>query len=249
MDMFREILGFYDVVEDHELKSGAIALFFALLHRANRNGWKEWFIVSSKKLEALSGQGKTTVWSNLKVLKACGLIDYRTAKGAKTEFKIIPTRSKYEPLPEPLPEREPERLPEQEPEPPLIERAEDVDVDDNDSPLPPSGGAPAAQPLDYEKIVELFHHLCPSLPRLKVITDQRKRAMRSAHKTLSDMRAKFCHLFIAVERSDFLTGRDEKHWKGCGFDWILKQANLVKIMEDTYPNNVKKGSDGTWTKG
>ena len=139
MDMFREILGFYDVVEDHELKSGAIALFFALLHRANRNGWKEWFIVSSKKLEALSGQGKTTVWSNLKVLKACGLIDYRTAKGAKTEFKIIPTRSKYEPLPEPVSEQEPEQLPEQEPEPPLIERAEDVDVDN--SLLPEAAGA------------------------------------------------------------------------------------------------------------
>lgn len=133
MDIFRELRGFYDIVEDYELKSGAIALYHALMHRANRSGWKEWFIVSSKRLEAISGQGKTSVWSNLKVLKGCGLIDYRTAKGAKTEFKIISTHSKYEPLCEPVSEREPEPKPERQGEPPLIERAEDVNTDINGS--------------------------------------------------------------------------------------------------------------------
>jgi len=101
MDMYREILSFYDTVEDNDLKAGAISLWFALLHKANRSGWKEWFVVSGKKLEALSGQGKTAIWENLRVLKACGRIDYRTAKGKKTEFRLL-TRSPREPLCEPL---------------------------------------------------------------------------------------------------------------------------------------------------
>ena len=69
MDMLREILSFYDVVDDLELKAPSISLWHAVMHRCNRGGWKDWTVITSSKLEALSGQGKTAVWSNLKTLK------------------------------------------------------------------------------------------------------------------------------------------------------------------------------------
>ncbi|MNP53901.1 hypothetical protein D3C76_1484160 [compost metagenome] len=38
-----------------------------------------------------------------------------------------------------------------------------------------------------------------------------------------------------VEASDFLTGRDGK-WGNCGFDWIIKESNYIKILEGNYAN-------------
>ena len=45
-------------------------------------------------------------------------------------------------------------------------------------------------------------------------------------------------LFESVQQSDFLTGRSGQ-WNNCGFDWILKPANLLKITENTYRNKTK----------
>lgn len=36
--------------------------------------------------------------------------------------------------------------------------------------------------------------------------------------------------------SDFLCGRSANQWTGCGFDWIVKQANFTKLMEGNYDN-------------
>ena len=36
--------------------------------------------------------------------------------------------------------------------------------------------------------------------------------------------------------SDFLTGRTDRPFTGCGFDWITKQANFTKLMEGNYDN-------------
>ena len=42
-------------------------------------------------------------------------------------------------------------------------------------------------------------------------------------------------LFKIVDDSDFLSGRNGK-WTGCNLEWVLKPANITKIMEGNYAN-------------
>jgi len=140
MNYIREIRGFYEFVEDNELRAGQIALWHALMHKANRGGWEEWFRVSDKKLAALAGLGRTTIWDQLKELRKIGLIDYRTGKGNKKEFKMI-SCSKFEHISE----QEPEQHPEQHPEHPLIERALNGNENKNCSFVGVTVGVPRAR--------------------------------------------------------------------------------------------------------
>ena len=86
--------------------------------------------------------------------------------------------------------------------------------------------------VDYAHIVDLFNSICTSLPKVQSITDRRKKAIRSVSQAVADF-GSWDKLFQTVEQSDFLTGRSGA-WSGCGFDWILKPANLVKIIEGNY---------------
>lgn len=88
--------------------------------------------------------------------------------------------------------------------------------------------------IDYAAITDLYHLLCPSLPRIEKMTDARKKAIKSAEKNYGH--EIFESLFLRAEQSDFLTGRSGL-WS-CGFDWILKPANLVKIIEGNYDNKL-----------
>lgn len=86
----------------------------------------------------------------------------------------------------------------------------------------------------YQKVIDLFNEVCVSLPKVTKITEPRKKAIKRASQDLSTLE-QFKQLFETVEKSDFLTDRAGKGWK-CGFDWIMKPANLQKILEGNYNN-------------
>lgn len=86
--------------------------------------------------------------------------------------------------------------------------------------------------IDYQHIVNLFNSICTSLPKVKKITDWRKKKIKQANQQLD---GQFEFFFKRIEQSDFLTGRNGK-WTACNFDWIMKAENLVKIIEGTYDN-------------
>ena len=86
--------------------------------------------------------------------------------------------------------------------------------------------------VDYTHIVDLFNSICTSLPKVQAVTDRRKKSIRAASQTVADFGG-WEKIFETVQHSDFLTGRSGA-WSGCGFDWILKPANLVKIIEGNY---------------
>lgn len=96
---------------------------------------------------------------------------------------------------------------------------------------PPGGAVPAPS---YQEIKESFNRVCVSLPKVREISDSRRRAIKSASKTLNG--TSFDELFERVQASDFLTGRGGTRSGFCSFDWILKPANLVKILEGNYDN-------------
>lgn len=94
--------------------------------------------------------------------------------------------------------------------------------------------------MEYGKVMEAFNEICPSLPKVRSITTGRRKAIKAAAKLLDDTGG-FPALFHKVEASDFLTGRNGG-WNGCGFDWLLKPANLTKILEGNYDNRAGASS-------
>ena len=103
----------------------------------------------------------------------------------------------------------------------------------------------ASKPINFDAIVGLFNAICVSLPKVAKLTDARKAAIRGAVHRGVDLES----LFKAVEASDFLTGRSG-NFHGCGFDWIMKPSNQVKIIEGNYRNKTAQITDevGDWWK-
>jgi hypothetical protein len=78
--------------------------------------------------------------------------------------------------------------------------------------------------------VELFHEYCPSLPKIREVSDSRVRRLAALRKQVGDLAA----YFGRVEASDFLTGRTGR-WRA-DLDWITKPEHVLKILEGSYDN-------------
>lgn len=93
--------------------------------------------------------------------------------------------------------------------------------------------------IDYQSIREMFNGLCPSLPSVKSLSETRKKAIKARLKsyTLEDLK----EAFEKAEASDFLRGKNDRNWQAT-FDWIMKDANLAKILDGNYDNKAKPAS-------
>jgi len=99
----------------------------------------------------------------------------------------------------------------------------------------------------HTDLVDLYHNLCPSHPKVKKLTPPRISRLKKLWAEHPDL--KFWEtFFIDIETSDFLTGRvpptgDHTTSFVAPFDWILKPANFTKIIEGTYANRKKDVTD------
>ncbi|ROI05480.1 hypothetical protein EGI16_03580 [Chryseobacterium sp. G0240] len=84
-----------------------------------------------------------------------------------------------------------------------------------------------------KEIVESFHEKCKRLPKVLIINQNRKKAINAR---LHDFGIeKINEMFDMVAKSNFLNGENPRTW--CAdFDWIMKPANFVKIIEGNYNN-------------
>jgi hypothetical protein len=90
----------------------------------------------------------------------------------------------------------------------------------------------------YQAIADKWNTIVADLPKIKALTEGRKREIKSIWK-LANSIDEIEVVFLAVQNSDFLCGRTDKPWTGCGFDWVMKPANWAKVIEGNYAN---KGS-------
>lgn len=90
-------------------------------------------------------------------------------------------------------------------------------------------------------VVDSFNSICTDLKKVRSLTDSRLDAIRSASETVESFGG-WEKLFHVVQNSDFLSGRSG-NWNGCGFDWILKPDNLVRIVEGQYDNRSEPDDD------
>lgn len=116
------------------------------------------------------------------------------------------------------------------------EKEKDIDIEldiEEDIELFDGGKPPAAAPIPYSQIRDLYHKLCPSYPKLRSISDNRKKAIAARWREYNGDIAVFEKLFSLAEASAFLKGKNGRDWSA-DFDWLMKSGNMAKVLEYKY---------------
>lgn len=113
-----------------------------------------------------------------------------------------------------------------------------------------NGHKPSIPACPHEKIIALYHELCPTLDRVKTWTGARESysrqrwretAERLKFTTEEELLGWFREMFECVAMSDFLTGKvpprgaDSVPFKA-DLEWLLRPKNFPKIIEGRYWN-------------
>ena len=90
--------------------------------------------------------------------------------------------------------------------------------------------------ISCQQVVDEYHAICTSFPKIRRLTPARSNAIKARLKSysLDDFRT----VFKNAEDSSFLKG-DDGGWKA-SFDWLIKEANMVKVLEGNYADKPKR---------
>ena len=115
--------------------------------------------------------------------------------------------------------------------------------EDAAAPQPNQGGGIRSPAVPYAAIMDEYNAVCVSLTPIKIMSDKRKketktRFLREFRGDMGEIRA----FFRKVEASDFLCGRNGHGWTA-SFDWLMKSANAIKVLEGTYDNKKPRAPD------
>ena len=86
--------------------------------------------------------------------------------------------------------------------------------------------------IDYQKIADLYNCVCVSYPKVKSLSEYRKKTIRArinSGRTYKD----FETLFIKAEGSSFLKGGNGRNWQA-NFDWLIADSNMAKVLDGNY---------------
>ena len=93
----------------------------------------------------------------------------------------------------------------------------------------------------YIYIKDIYNEICVSFPRLTVLSDRRKKAIKARLNTYSI--EQFKEVFTKAEASDFLKGKNNRNWQ-VSFDWLITDANMAKVLDGNYDNKRNVGANG-----
>ena len=85
--------------------------------------------------------------------------------------------------------------------------------------------------VNYQLIADMYNETCVSFPRLKSLSESRKKAIKARLKTYSE--EDFKTLFEKAEASSFLKGKNGRDWSAT-FDWLIKESNMAKVLDGNY---------------
>lgn len=90
--------------------------------------------------------------------------------------------------------------------------------------------------VDCQQIADLYNSICTSFPKLRSLSDSRRKAIKARLNTytLED----FQTVFENAENSSFLKGSNDRNWTAT-FDWLIKDTNMVKVLEGNYADKGK----------
>lgn len=114
-------------------------------------------------------------------------------------------------------------------------------VEDNDPPChlkknghdaPQQNSLLSGERVRYQDIVDALQQACPSMPRVKKLTDARKRAIKArVREDLRRAKPEYWARMGAYIQNETTMPDWSTPW---GLDWILKPANFQKIIEGNY---------------
>ena len=96
--------------------------------------------------------------------------------------------------------------------------------------------------IDYEQIKDLYNEICISFPRLTVLSDKRKQAIKVRLNTYTV--EQFIEMFTKAEASAFLKGKNNRNWQA-NFDWLIKDSNFAKVLDGNYDNKTLPNQNRT----
>jgi predicted phage replisome organizer len=88
-----------------------------------------------------------------------------------------------------------------------------------------------------QQIVDLYHSICISFPKVRSLTEARKKAIKARLNSYS--LDDFKTVFQNAEASSFLKGANDRNWTAT-FDWLIKDANMAKVLEGNYADKPKR---------
>ena len=96
--------------------------------------------------------------------------------------------------------------------------------------------------VSAQQIVDLYHEICKSYPKVRSLSETRKKAIKARLRkySLDDFR----ELFEKAEASDFLKGSNSRNWSAT-FDWLINEQNMTKALEGNYQNRQEENVHGT----
>ena len=95
-------------------------------------------------------------------------------------------------------------------------------------------------PAPYEQIKDMYNNICTSYPKLRSMSDSRKKAIKARLRQYSIDDFKF--LFEKAENSSFLKGANNRNWSAT-FDWLIKDSNMAKTLDGNYDDRPMQRND------
>lgn len=100
--------------------------------------------------------------------------------------------------------------------------------------------------VDYQKIVSMYNEACVSLPKVIVLSDNRKNAIKARLNKYTIDQIKT--VFEKAEASKFLKGGNDRNWRA-DFDWLMKDASIPKVLEGKYDNREEENANNGQNTG
>jgi predicted phage replisome organizer len=91
--------------------------------------------------------------------------------------------------------------------------------------------------VSYQQIADMYNDICISFPKVRSLSEDRKKAIKARLKTYSV--EDFEKLFRKAEASTFLKGANNRNWSAT-FDWLIKDSNIAKVLDGNYDNKNSK---------
>lgn len=118
-----------------------------------------------------------------------------------------------------------------------VEKEEEIDKEEDKELSQKREG----EKVNYQLIADMYNETCVSFPRLRSLSDARKKAIKARLNTYT--MDDFKLLFEKAEASSFLKGKNGRNWSA-DFDWLTKDANMAKVLDGNYDDKKGGGNNG-----
>lgn len=215
---------FQDVTRNNKLTPAAKGLYAYL---ASFCGDKDECFPSVDLITREMGMGKDTFYRHINALVAAGVVEKKQSLSENGKFGRTVYRLTHEIviLDYPITENED-----------TVER-DTAHKETNNNNININSINNNRESIDYRLIADMYNETCVSLPHITKLSDARKKAIKAR---LNKYSVDDLHkAFEKAEVSNFLKGGNERNWQA-SFDWIMKDANLAKILDGNYDNKQKE---------